>query len=241
MKHISILALALSGLCWLTGCAGGVQEAAVPEPVTADMLSQELGDALRADWAAYDALPREQQMLCSSLPGNCLADFDSWAEAETFLGISVPNPLEELDWLDRGTYVGMPVGYQDAPAVQTTWYGTREGCVEGINVQSGYRSGDLRVTLEASLYGEPSEQDGGDGTRASDLALEAYLDGADGETPCITEDSGERYASASAALVRGHVLYTVQVTGEPGAGPEARETLEQLLTAFAPEKDPVNI
>ena len=179
-------------------------------------------------------------MLSSSLPGNCRADFDSWAESETFLGISVPNPLEELDWLERGTYVGMPVGFQDAPAVQATWYGTREGCVEGIGVQSGYRSGDLRVTLDAWLYGEPSEQDGGDVARASDLALEACLDGADGETPCITEDSSERYASASACLVRGHVFYTVQVTGEPGAGPEARETLERLLTEFLPEGDPVN-
>ena len=121
----------LSGLVCissLTGCSGqsGQAERLGPEPISAEMLAQDVYDALQEEWDSYDSLSTEQKMLSSHLPGAFYEDFSDWATCEEFLGMSVPNPLEEAAWLDHGTYVGMPEGFHDAPNVRVSLCGTRE-------------------------------------------------------------------------------------------------------------------
>ena len=125
----------LSGLVCissLTGCLSqsGQAEKLGPEPISAEMLAQDIYDALQEEWDSYDSLSTEQKMLSSHLPRAFYEDFSDWTACEEFLGMSVPNPLEETAWLDHGTYVGMPEGFQDAPNVRVSLYGTREGHVE---------------------------------------------------------------------------------------------------------------
>lgn len=227
----------LSGLICissLTGCSGQSGQAEGPGPalISADMLAQDIYDMLQEEWDSYDSLNTEQRMLYSCLPGNCYADFSDWAACEEFLGMSVPNPLEETAWLEHGTYVGMPEGFQDAPNVQVSLYGTREGHVEWLSVQSGYRDGEVRITLEAMLYSDPAEEKSTDSGWSVELVRQFYLANVGDDPVLITEDSGERYVSYTACLAQGHVLYRISVIGMPDLQDHVQETLENVLSEF---------
>lgn len=227
----------LSGLVCisiLTGCLGQSRQAEElgPEPISAEMLAQDVYDALHEEWDSYDSLSPEQKMLSSHLPGAFYEDFSDWAACEEFLGMSIPNPLEEAAWLAHGTYVGMPEGFQDAPNVRVSLYGTREGHVEWLSVESGYLDGEIRVTLDAMLYSDPAENKSPDSEWSVELERQSYLANVDDNPVLITEDSGEQYISRTAYLAHGHVLYRVSVIGNPNLQDHVQETLENVLSEF---------
>lgn len=248
MKKSTILVLALVCVLGLISCAGkpvgttdlletekAPTEEDYPEPISSDMLAQGVYDTLQNEWTSFDALSREQKMLSSHIPGTCQKDFDEWVECEEFIGFSILNPLESSSWLEKGTYVGMPVGFNDAPRVQASWYGTRDGHVEWISIQSGYRDGQIRIVLDAKLYGDPPEEKSSDSGWSTELERLDYLANKDGNSPLITEDIGELYVASTAYIAQGHVLYSIRVIGEPDKQNEVQETLEQILTLFCEE------
>lgn len=229
----------LSGLVCissLTGCLGQSGQAEGPgpgpEPISAEMLAQDVYDALQEEWDSYDSLSPGQKMLSSHLPGAFYEDFSDWVACEEFLGMSIPNPLEEAAWLAHGTYVGMPEGFQDAPNVRVSLYGTREGHVEWLSVESGYLDGEIRVTLDAMLYSDPAENKSPDSEWSVELERQSYLANVDDNPVLITEDSGEQYISRTAYLAHGHVLYRVSVIGNPNLQDHVQETLENVLSEF---------
>ena len=171
-------------------------------------------------------------MLSSHLPGAFYEDFSDWTACEEFLGMSVPNPLEETAWLDHGTYVGMPEGFQDAPNVRVSLYGTREGHVEWLSVESGYRDNEIRVTMDAMLYGNPAEGISTDSGWSVELERQSYIANVDDDPVLITADSGEQEVSHTAYLVQGHVLYRVSVIGDLNLQEHVQETLENVLSEF---------
>ena len=203
-----------------------------PEPFSADMLSQGVYDALAREWDAYNQLSKEARLLSSHIPGSCDADFDDWASCEKFLGLSIPNPLEDSSWLEKGTYVGMPEGFRDAPRVRASWYGSWNGHVEWISVQSGYQSGDLRITLDAMLYGDSPIGKPTDSGWSVELARQSYLADQTGDAPLIVKDEGEQYVSLTAYLAQGHALYRLDVIGTPDVQGELQETMERALDCF---------
>ena len=196
------------------------------------MLAQDVYDALQEEWDSYDSLSTEQKMLSSHLPGAFYEGFSDWTACEEFLGMSVPNPLEETAWLDHGTYVGMPEGFQDAPNVRVSLYGTREGHVEWLSVESGYRDNEIRVTMDAMLYGNPAEGISTDSGWSVELERQSYIANVDDDPVLITADSGEQYVSHTAYLVQGHVLYRVSVIGDLNLQEHVQETLENVLSEF---------
>ena len=196
------------------------------------MLSQAVYDALTREWEAYDQLSREERLLSSHIPGSCYGDFEDWASCEEFLGLSILNPLEDSGWLEKGTYVGMPEGFRDAPGVRASWYGTQNGHVEWLSVQSGYRSGDLRITLDAMLYGDSSIGKPTDSGWSVELERQSYLANQTGDTPLIVKEEGEQYVSLTAHFVQGYALYRLDVIGTPDVQEELQETLERALEYF---------
>ena len=235
MKKFSVCFLSgLACISILTGCLGQSEqvERPEPEPISAEMLAQDVYDALQEEWDSYDSLSPGQKMLSSHLPGAFYEDFSDWVACEEFLGMSIPNPLEEADWLAHGTYVGMPEGFQDAPNVRVSLYGTREGHVEWLSVESGYLDGEIRVTLDAMLYSDPAENKSPDSEWSVELERQSYLANVDDNPVLITEDSGEQYISRTAYLAHGHVLYRVSVIGNPNLQDHVQETLENVLSEF---------
>ena len=235
MKKFSVCFLSgLACISILTGCLGQSEqvERPEPEPISAEMLAQDVYDALQEEWDSYDSLSPGQKMLSSHLPGAFYEDFSDWVACEEFLGMSIPNPLEEAAWLAHGTYVGMPEGFQDAPNVRVSLYGTREGHVEWLSVESGYLDGEIRVTLDAMLYSDPAENKSPDSEWSVELERQSYLANVDDNPVLITEDSGEQYISRTAYLAHGHVLYRVSVIGNPNLQDHVQETLENALSEF---------
>lgn len=218
----------------LAGCGGQIGQAEEPEPelISADMLAQTVYDALQEEWDSYSGLSTEHRMLFSRIPGTCYKDFSDWDACEEFLGMPVPNPLEDAAWLEQGTYVGMPEGFLDAPNVQASLYGTREGHVEWLSIQSGYRAGEIRITLEAMLFSDPAEEKSPDSGWSVELTRQFYLANAGDDTTVITEDSGEQFVSRTVYLAQGHVLYRTRVTGTPDQADRVQETLETVLSEF---------
>ena len=187
----------------------------LPELVAEGDFSEALYQALSDDWAAYDAMSEEEKMCSSHLPGWCSREFDEWEAVEQFVGLTIPNPLEELELLEKGTYVGMPLGFAGASRFSISFYGTNEGKVQWIFADSGYRDGDIRIMVNMQIFPDTMQEN----------AKET-------EDARITEDSGERYVASEAALARGPVTYNIRVIGEPGTQTQVKETLEKVLPYF---------
>ena len=233
MKKRCVLAWLLCAAL-LAGCRAdsGPEEDGWVEPISQEALSQNLRDALEAEWDSWNALSEEAQAVSSHMPGWCRQGFEDWAAGEAFLGFSVPNPLEACDWLEKGTYAAMPLGFRDAPRVDVQWNGTEEGYVDWVSANAGYRSGPIRVMLGVLLYGDPAKA----GFSDRDWTLDLGEAAADGVLHVISE-AAERYSSRTAYLVRDGVLYCVHIVGEPDGTAEVEETLERALGAFEEEPE----
>ena len=232
MKRFLLLSIGIFFLATLSACKGVESCPAadqVPEMemsasgdevsdniISSDMLSVSMYNALEVEWAAWNAKDEMQKLVSSHLPGNIYKPFDTWAECEEFLGFELWNPLEDSEF-EKGSYVGMPVGANDASRFYISVYGTGEGEVQWIFVDSGYLDGDIRITVNAHIY--------------PDKPLEL-----DGEQ-MITEDSGENYVAASKTMVIGPVSYNIRVVGEENQRAAVKATLEKVLPYFEDVKE----
>ncbi len=232
-KLVAFLLSAAVSIFSLTGCSGqSPAEGSEPEPISADMLAPEIYDAMREEWASYDALSPEQQMVSSYFPGICHESFSDWADCEEYLGIPVPNPLEEAAWLEHGAHTGESAGSQGAAHVQVVMRGSRNGQVEWLDIRSGYRDGDITVTLDAMLYGASAESTHAARGWSVEAARQFYLANAGSGSVVTAKSSGEHYVSRTAYLARGHALYLVSVTGAPSLESRVVETLDNVLSEF---------
>lgn len=226
----------LSGIL-LLGCqaapdAGTAEERPDLELLSPEAISQDVYDALREEWDAWERLSDDGKMLSSRIPGHCWRYFDSWAECGEFLGFLISNPLEECSWLERGTYAAMPLGFRGASRVRASWYGTRDGHVEWIDVQAGYRNGPVRVTVNAALYGDPADTKPADSGWSVELERQSYLEDAAEEPLQAASDKTAKIFSNTACQARGQVLYRFHILGERDMDTRVEETLERVLETF---------
>jgi len=228
MKRFLLLSMSMFFLAALSGCAKGVESCPAADPtlgaesssseednsdtrITSDMLSQSIYAALQSDWDAWNAKDDMQKAISSRMPGHIYKSFDTWAECEEFLGFELFNPLENSEF-EKGSYVGMPEGFNDASRFYVSFGGTKEGAVEWIFVDSGYRDGDIRITVNAHIYPDTPQKNIGE--------------------QMISEDSGEHYVATSKTVVLGPVIYNIRVIGEENQWKEVRETLAKVLPYF---------
>ena len=241
MKRLMVLILLFVSVASLTGCIKGVESCPVANTtpgeennqkeksstnmISSAQLSPAVFAALEAEWSAWSAKDEMQKVVSSHLPGHIYKQFDAWAECEEFVGFKIFNPLEDSGF-EKGSYVGMPVGANDVSRFYISLYGTNEGQVQWIHVQSGYRDGEIRINVNAQI--------------SPDVIKESL----DAQEPLITEDSGERYVATEALLTQGPVTYSIRVIGGKGEWDGVRETLEEVLPYFgksflgAPTKTP---
>lgn len=237
MKKCLVIFLSLIFLAALSACTKGViscpsedgasgtetpgavessGEESAQNLISSDMLSQAVYDALQAEWSAWNAKDEMQKMISSHMPGHVYKRFNTWAECEEFLGFELFNPLEDSEF-DKGSYVGMPEGYNEAPRFYISYYGTEENKIDRIHVESGYRDGDVRITVNAEMR--------------VDVQEEGAL-----KEPAITEDSGENYVATTALVMKGPITYSIRVIGEPVMKNAVKETLEKVLPYFEAEE-----
>lgn len=249
MKNAQIAALLLGGIL-LTGClpprsaaepAQTASEAVTAEPgrclepLPPDAFSQALYDELQSEWDAWDRLPEERKLVSSRFPGDCAREFDDWAACEAFLGVSLSNPFEECPWLETGTYVGTPEGFYGAPHVLLNWFGTRDGRIDSVWAQTGYRSDPLRLTLDVALFGQPADLTEPNADYSEDFGRKSYLANLEQAPLQIVSHYSERAFACRAYLAQGPALYCISAIGEPEERELAEQTLEEAVAFFLPE------
>ena len=231
MKRCLTMLLVLCLVLGLLACSAGSKEPG-PKLVVEGAYSDELYQALKADWDAYNALSELDRMASSHLPGHCYREFGDWAEVEAFVGLELPNPLEELETLEKGNWAAAPLGFNGAERFHVSWYGTADGHVQGVQIDSGYRRGELRVGVYAAVYSDPAESKSPEKGWSVEHERLRYLEAREAGEPVITADSGEKYEAIQGMLARGHALYTVRVMGKLGTAEEIDALLEELLPYF---------
>lgn len=228
MKKCGILIFLVTCMAAVSGCAKGVESCPAEESLTkteikeqeasvsmisSDMVSPDMYVALEEEWDAWNAKSQEQKIFSSHLPGICYRQFDTWTECEDFLGFEVFNPLEDSEF-EKASYVGMPLEFNDASRFYMNFYGPDADKIEWIDVQSGYRDGEVRINVNAQIFPDVAKKD------------------TENQEPLITEDSGEQYVATEALLTRGSVTYNIRVIGGKGEWDEVRKTMEKVLPYF---------
>lgn len=214
--------------------------------------SKELHDSIQANWDSWRAKDGMSKILSSTLPGDGSLPFTTWAEGTEFLGIDLANPLEEGEWLEQATYVGMPLdgdhgGIAGAKHCVASWRGDEDGHVQSASLHAGYRVGEIRVMLDADVrteYAGETAEDGSQAIETGSLWLETVnlasnsVDMADGQSAALVIAQPRReksYVSIDAYFIQDGLLYSLNVVG-PDGGDEAvaavRAVLEQALDCF---------
>ena len=210
----------------LAGCGkpAEMDKTQIPWVVPSELLGQPIKDALKKDWDWWNGLGKDQIYYSPIDAASGHQSFDSWAECEAFVGLTVPNPLETCDFLEKGTYVGMPVGFADAPRMEVSWFGTEDGHLCMVTLSAGYYCGDVRMQFFAKVYGDLVET--GDGRRhMSDVMRTDYLEHTGGAGAYIVEDA----YGCNGTLAKGRVLYHVNVIGSGEQMDAARAMLDRIL------------
>lgn len=188
--------------------------------ISPDLIGQDIYDALEEEWSAWNEKEEMEKLLSSHMPGACYRGFETLEECEEFLGFSLYNPLENSKF-EKGSYVGMPVGYNDAPRFYVNFYGENAEQVNWIFVDSGYRDGDIRITVSAEISTEMAAQAG------------------EAEEVLITQSEEENFVASTALFTRELVTYHIRVIGEPTQKDEVKETLEKVLSYYDVSENPV--
>lgn len=231
MKRLLMMLLILSLTLGLMACAVEPGEPGL-KLVEEGGFSEKLYRALEADWDAYNALSELDRMASSHLPGYCTREFGDWDEVEAFVGLEFPNPLEGIETLEKGNWAAAPRGYNGAERFHVSWYGTADGHVQWVQVDSGYRRGELRVGVNTTLYSDPAERKSPEKGWSVEHERLDYLEQDTDGAAVISTDSGEAYEAIQGMLARGHALYTVRVMGERGSTDEINALLQELLPYF---------
>ena len=210
----------------LAGCGkpAEMDKTQIPWVVPSELLGQPIREALQKDWDWWNGLGKDQIYYSPIDAASGHQSFDSWAECEAFVGLTIPNPLETCDFVEKGTYAGMPVGFADAPRMEVSWFGTEDGHLCMVTLSAGYYCGDVRMQFFAKVYGDLVET--GDGRRhMSDVMRTDYLEHTGGAGAYIVEDA----YGCNGTLAKGHVLYHVNVIGSGEQMDAARAMLDRIL------------
>lgn len=178
--------------------------------------SPALSQAIQDDWSAYDAMSEFDRQASSKTPGSCAREFEEWSQVEEFVGFQITNPFEELESLEKGNWAAAPEGFNGAARFRVSWSGTREGYVQEVQVESGYRKDGMRIGLRAEIYADP--------TVATSYAQNGSV---------ISQiDRGDSYEARTETLTRNGINYTIRVMGDPGTGDQLVALLEELIPHF---------
>lgn len=155
------LCLLLAGTAWAAGQLWGVEitdifrgreesgfrVALEGETVSmGDFSSPELTEALEAIRQQY----RDYEAWDSQAPGFYQAELDTWAACESFLGVTLENPLEGLEGLEFFSNSGS----EEAPHCGISLYADAKGVLEWVNVDAVYQTEACKVSLNIDFAPE---------------------------------------------------------------------------------------
>lgn len=207
-------------------------------------LGQTLADKIEQEWKIYDGMTQEQRLTSSKLWGLVGIQVDSWNECEETIGFSVFNPLESIDWLKATGYFGMESADSNtevkhilinANTVQSLTNLDRE--LSEITILSGYKSGNTKITLTATLCAKAESHITGSVTNGyANYEQETIKSGSGVPVLVVTANESNNtgyyngdYYDPTAYWVKDNVFYSLRVFGDEADKNEIQVVLENIL------------
>ena len=202
---------------------------------------QILTDKIAEDWERFDQMDQLDQHASSHIPGTVYINTDTWAACENAVGVAVANPLEHMDWLEKTGYFGMESVEPSVPAthVKATAYATQSTArkLSRVDIQSGYSSGNVRITLTATICAEDCTFTTGSITRGyATFTQEETTTGSGIPVIVVTTDKennlgyyNDGWCEQEAYWVEGNLFYNLRVVGDQENPDEMKSTLQKLL------------
>lgn len=203
-------------------------------------IGQPLSEALEKEWKTYDSLTQEQRLVSSKLWGVVSMQAETWGQCQKLAGISIANPLENLDWLEHTWYFGTESQDTSEPIshVQLLAQTDHDRTLRQIDMTAGYAFGDIRVTLTATVCADAKTYTTGSVHNGYADYWESFSKTRTGITALIVtpeETNNTGYYNAdfydpTAYWADGNVLYTLRVYGKQENWFESYSLLTDLLT-----------
>lgn len=205
-------------------------------------LGQELANKIEQEWKTYSAMTEMQRLASSHLWGFVSFQKDTWNECEEAIGFDVENPLESLDWLNKTGYFGMESADRTLPVkhiqVSANSALSEDRQVSNISITAGYNVGELRITLNATMFADSGTQQTGSVCNGYATFEERTTTTRSGAPVLIviTNESNNTgyyagdYYDPTAYWVKDNVLYTLRVLGEETEKQTIETTLERILS-----------
>ncbi len=200
-----------------------------------------LAEKIEKEWNTFDSMTRTQLMVSSHLWGIVYLETDTWSECEQAIGVTIHNPLESIDWIDKTGYIGMesadpstPVRHVKATAHSVSTTDRKPG---NIRVEAGYRNDDIRITLTATVYASAGAFTIGSITHGYATYDQSTLTTGSGVTALVvttneTNNTGYYngdYFAPVAYWVKDNVFYSLRVFADAEDQTEIQNTLARLL------------
>lgn len=202
---------------------------------------QTLADKISNKWKTYDGMTQQQHLTSSHLWGVVYVNTETWNECEQAIGVTIDNPLESIDWINKTGYFGMESVDPSTPVthVKATAYATHstDRNLGEISVTAGYNKGNMQITISATVSATAGTITTGGITRGYatfDHNTTATGSGAPvlivttNETNNLGYYNGD-YFDPTAYWVKDNVFYTLRVFGDEVNQVEIQETLELIL------------
>ena len=202
---------------------------------------EEFGDGLYSKlekhWEWWNEKDRMEQLFSSTLPGYVTINPDTWEACEGEVGFAMDNPLESCGWLEIADYMGIaldePAALGERKHTEIHWNGSNQGEIFQVNVTSGYRYEEMRVTFNITADSEGGIYESGSYWNENvAFEIEDYLMKNKNTAQLVTVLGTQRYTSVHAYFVQEGMLYRIQVVGDPGQEKEVREVMERILGEF---------
>ena len=196
--------------------------------------SPELTEALETIRQQY----RESEPWDSQAPGYYRMEADTWAACESFLGVSLENPLEGLDGLEFFSNSGS----ESEPHCGVSLYAGPDGVLQWVSVSAVYQTEDCKVSLHIDFAPEeggmePDIRHLYDGEASFDTKA-VELSGGREATVLTTWAEDAKYSEQEAFFAGDGGVYNLRVWRWAPAEPEEERMacveaeLEALLAVF---------
>ena len=206
-----------------------------------------LEDKIAEEWENYSGLTETQRLASSHLWGLVGIQTDTWAECEEATGITVDNPLEAMDWLNKTGYFGdessdptTPVKHIRISANSAFSADNIDGKLHQLVITAGYHTGKVKVTLTATLSSNVGAYSTGGVTNGyATFAEESLTTGSGIPVLVVTADEENNngyyngdYYDPTVYWVKDNVFYTLRVFGDESAKDEIQDVLENILSVI---------
>ena len=207
-------------------------------------IGQILLDEIEQEWKIYDGMTQEQRLTSSKLWGLVGIQVDSWEECEETIGFSVLNPLESIGWLNTTGYFGMESADPNtevkhilinANTAQSLTNLDRK--LSEITISSGYKSGNTKITLTATLCAKAESHITGSVTNGyATYEQETIKSGSGVPVLVVTTNESNNtgyyngdYYDPTAYWVKDNVFYSLRVFGDEADKNEIHVVLGNIL------------